>query len=93
MKPIMMLHSETIVGNTHQAIRYINKRGWADYVISLHTTGFNTVAVYRMPAGMVIKAREEVSYLDPTGDFPDDYEERIAMANEFKHSMKEIEDE
>lgn len=53
------LHTVNIAGNLHDAARAINRWGWAEYVLTLESTsGFNTVAVFRMPAAKVYEIRE-----------------------------------
>lgn len=57
----MRLVSENIGGNTHDAVRYVNKRGLADYVIHFCTVGYSTIVVYRLPARhpMVLEAQAD----------------------------------
>ncbi len=56
----MKLHTENIGGNIHKAATFINKMGWAEYLISLYLNGGSySTAVFRMPDEMVWKIREE----------------------------------
>ncbi len=67
----MKLHTETMCGNVHEAATTINKRGWAEYLVSLEFTGGNySTAVFKMPNEMVYKIREaSTSYAsDPHHD-------------------------
>lgn len=36
VKPTMCLHSVTIAGNLHSAVKYVNDLGLADYVLQFH---------------------------------------------------------
>lgn len=69
----MKLHTENLPGNIHQSATFINKQGWADYVISMDFSGGNyTIVVFCMPDEMVYKIRElDKSYTsDPHHDDP-----------------------
>ena len=52
------LHTENFGGNVHATATAINKLGWARYVLSMESSGFNTVVVFLMPAQMVWEIRE-----------------------------------
>lgn len=48
-KPTMVLHSVTIAGNIHSAVKYCNDNGIADLVLHLVTSNANhVVAVLRL---------------------------------------------
>ena len=66
------LHTKNINGNLHEAATWINKMGWADKLVTMDSNGFNTVAVFRMPAHEVYKIRnEDPSYVSaPNHDDP-----------------------
>ena len=66
------LHTENIAGNIHDSATLINKRGWAGYLVTIHSTGFNSVAVFKMPSELVYSVRsEDKSYVaDPHHDDP-----------------------
>lgn len=52
------LHTESFGGNVHETATIVNKRGWAPYLISLHSsTGTLTIAVFRMPVEVVNRIR------------------------------------
>lgn len=62
------LHVETVGGNLFYLETYINKKGWADYVIAVHLSDSGTFAqvVLKMPREMVHKIRSErPSYCSP----------------------------
>ncbi len=44
----MILLTENLVGNLHEAAHTINRRGLADYVLTMHYSHGNTVIVYRV---------------------------------------------
>ena len=67
----MKIHTENMCGNLHEVATTINKRGWAQYLVTMNFNGGNyTVAVFRMPDSMVYKLRRESpSYMsDPHHD-------------------------
>lgn len=49
-KPTMCLHSVTIAGNSHSAVKYCNENGLADLVVQFVTsgTGNYVIAILRM---------------------------------------------
>ncbi len=53
------IHTTHINGNKHDAATYINKMGWADYLIEMEKSGYYTIIVFRMPTELVHKIREE----------------------------------
>jgi len=54
----MKLHTENVPGNLHEAATWINKQGWAEYVVVMHyVNSSTTVAVFKMPNAMVYKIR------------------------------------
>ena len=55
----MKLHTENIGGNLHSAATYINRQGWADYVIHMDSVRYNTIVVFKMPDELVWKIRGE----------------------------------
>lgn len=55
----MKLHTENISGNLHEAANYINKKGWADYVIHMSCRSYATQVVFKMPKELVWKIRKE----------------------------------
>lgn len=50
VKPTMCLHSMTIQGNSHSAVKYVNENGLADLVVQFVTsgTGNYVIAILRM---------------------------------------------
>lgn len=53
----MKLHTETLNGNLFDASTIINKRGWANYLVTLQSSGMYTIAVFIMPDEMVYEIR------------------------------------
>lgn len=67
----LKLHTVNIGGNLHDAATAINRWGWAEYLIHLDAvSGYNTIAVFRMPADKVNQIRADMpSYVaDPHHD-------------------------
>lgn len=67
----LKLHTVNIGGNLHDAATAINRWGWAEYLIHLDSvSGYNTIAVFRMPAEKVNQIRADMpSYVaDPHHD-------------------------
>ena len=53
----MKIHTENIPGNLHSAAVWINRQGWADYLVAAETSGLYTVVMFRMPAKLVHRVR------------------------------------
>ncbi len=64
------IHTENIPGNMHQAAIWINKQGWAEYLMQMEFSGSTTVAVFKMPAKMVrdIHAKNDAYIAKPGHD-------------------------
>jgi hypothetical protein len=45
--------------NTHGAVKRLNELGWADYLVQIHSSGFNSIIVLRLPAD-VLKAAQDL---------------------------------
>lgn len=67
---VSKIHTEVLGGNAYDATGFINKMGWAKYLLSLDSSGRSAVAVFRMPAEMVYEIREKANYDDPHCDDP-----------------------
>lgn len=65
------LHSMNWGGNWHSLATYLNKKGWANYLVSVSdATSSGCVVLLRMPASLVWEIREnDRAYIsDPHGD-------------------------
>lgn len=68
----MKLHTENIGGNLHQAAVWINRQGWAAYVLQMEYTGGSTIAAFKMPKELVHSIRTEKPSYVPAPNH-DDY--------------------
>ncbi len=65
------LYTHNLGGNIHEAARWVNKRGWAEYLLAIEgISGNHTMCVFRMPLEMVNKIREEGNHFDINEDDP-----------------------
>jgi len=64
------IHTENISGNLHAAAVWINKQGWAEYLVHMEFSTSYTVAVFKMPAHMVhmIRAKSASYAAEPDHD-------------------------
>lgn len=68
----MKIYTENVPGNTHAAAHYVNKRGWAEYLLQMETSGNYTICVFRMPTERVNAVRLERGWVGSTPvDFDD----------------------
>lgn len=56
---MLKLHTENYGGNLHETATWVNKAGLAEYVLVMSSSGYSTQVVFRMPAELVYKLREE----------------------------------
>jgi len=72
VKQEMKIHVELVGGNFHSAATFLNKMGYAEYLIQMEGVGNYTHCVLKMPAELVKKIRSESrSYTsDPSHDDP-----------------------
>lgn len=54
-----VLYSMNFGDNTHGAVKRLNELGWADYLVQIHSSGFNSIIVLRLPAD-VLKAAQDL---------------------------------
>jgi len=67
-KTAWKLHTQNFDGDLHESSTAINKKGWAEYVVVMDYSGYNTVVVFKMPAEMVYKIRRYSDDYDPHHD-------------------------
>jgi len=66
------LHVTHCAGNLYDAATFINKMGWADYVVSMECLfSNNTIIVLRMPREMVHQIRRNDKGFIADADFDD----------------------
>lgn len=65
------IHTENICGNLHSAAVWINKQGWAEYLLQMEFSGGSTLAVFRMPAELVHDIRAKSAAYIPESNHDD----------------------
>lgn len=72
--------TQNIAGNRHAAATWVNKQGWAEYLVCFEpVSGGNTIAIFKMPLEMVNKIRAETGYDTPTHDDPPQRQPTLAI--------------
>ena len=65
------IYTHNIDSNVHVAARWINKRGWAEYLIDFDSVSADhTICILKMPLEMVNRIRTEMNYGHVAEDDP-----------------------